>query len=124
MCANEAERHAWRADVLRFIRDHLEPAETYRPCAADLEIGELVPSKPEWLTQDEDEERNRVGFTLERMTKGVGRLLAMTQENLWRHNSQGPADPPAPGIVEETDEFRTTRLHVGDGPEVIMIERK
>ena len=66
MCTNEAERHAWRADVLQFIRDHLEPAETYRLCAADLEIGELLPSRPEWLTQDEYEERNRVAFTLER----------------------------------------------------------
>lgn len=69
MCANEAERHDWRADVLRFIRDHLEPAETYRLGAADLEIGDLLPSKPEWLEQDEDEERTRVGFALERMTK-------------------------------------------------------
>jgi hypothetical protein len=57
MCTNEAERHAWRADVLQFIRDHLEPAETYHLCAADLEIDELLPSRPEWLTQDEYEER-------------------------------------------------------------------
>jgi hypothetical protein len=124
MCTNEAERHAWRADVLQFIRDHLEPAETYHLCAADLEFGELLPSRPEWLMQDEYEERNRVGFTLERMTKAVERLAGTTQGNLWRHNSQEPADAPASGIVAETDEFRTTRLDLGDGPEVIMIERK
>jgi hypothetical protein len=27
MCANEAECHGWRADVLRFIREHLDAAE-------------------------------------------------------------------------------------------------
>ena len=36
----------------RFIRDHLEPAETYRLCATNLEIGEFLPSIPESLTQD------------------------------------------------------------------------
>lgn len=124
ICANEAERHASRADVLQFIRDHLEPAETYRLGATDLEFGELLPSRPEPLAQDEYEERNRVGFTLERLTKAVESLVGTTQGNLWRHNSQRPADVPAPGVVAETDEFRTTRLDVGDGPEVIMIERK
>lgn len=73
MCANEAEREAWRADVLRFIRDHLDPAETYRLIAADLEFGELLPPKPGWLAQDEFEERTRVGFTLERMAKAIDR---------------------------------------------------
>jgi hypothetical protein len=53
MCANEAERHTWRAEVLEFIRDHVEPAETYRLTAADLEFGELLPSKPGWLEQEE-----------------------------------------------------------------------
>lgn len=45
MCANEAERHGWRADVLRFIREHLDAAETSRLCAADLEFGDLLPSR-------------------------------------------------------------------------------
>src|SRR5687767_3769138 len=74
LCTNEAERHGWRADVLQFIHNHLEPAQTYRLCAADLEFGELLPSRPEWLAQDEYEERTRVGFALERMTKDVDRL--------------------------------------------------
>jgi hypothetical protein len=124
MCANEAERHTWRANALRFIRDHLEPAETYRLCAADLEIGEIFPLKPECLTQAEDEEHNRVGCTLERMTNGVERLVTITQEHLWRQNSRPSTGAPAPGIVADTDEFRTTRLDLGDGPEVTMIERK
>jgi hypothetical protein len=32
--------------------------------------------------------------------------------------------PLLPGVVAETDEFRTTRLDLGDGPDVITIERK
>lgn len=74
MCANEEERHLWRIDVLQFIRDHLEPAETYRIGAADLERGELLPERPGWLVRDECEEQTRIGFTLERMAKSVGRL--------------------------------------------------
>ena len=30
ICGHEAAHHEWRADVLRFIRDHVEDAE-YRP---------------------------------------------------------------------------------------------
>ena len=37
MCENEAERCTWRVSVLAFIRDHIEPAETYRLGTADLE---------------------------------------------------------------------------------------
>jgi len=29
MCENEAERHEWRAEVLEFIRDHIDASETY-----------------------------------------------------------------------------------------------
>ena len=57
ICTNEAERHSWRAEVLEFIRDHVEAAETYRLSASDLEFGELLPSKPGWLEQDENDER-------------------------------------------------------------------
>jgi hypothetical protein len=53
ICTNEAERHAWRAEVLQFIRDHVETDETYRLSASDLEFGELLPAKPGWLEQDE-----------------------------------------------------------------------
>jgi hypothetical protein len=69
MCGNEAERHEWRADVLRFIHDHIESAETYRLGEADLAFGELLPAKPGWLEQDEYEERTAVGFQLERLVK-------------------------------------------------------
>ena len=30
MCADEAERHEWRVDVLGFIRDHIDASEVYR----------------------------------------------------------------------------------------------
>jgi hypothetical protein len=125
ICANEAERHAWRADVLRFIRDHLDPAETYRLCAADLEMAELLPSKPGWLKQAEYEERSRVEFMLERMTKAVQELVVTTQGHLWRRNtSHEPADASTADVVEETEEFRAIRPDLGDGPEVIVIQRK
>src|SRR5262245_25881836 len=57
ICTNEAEHHVWRVDVLQFIRDHVEAAETYRLSASDLEFGEFLPQKPGWLEQDEFEER-------------------------------------------------------------------
>src|SRR4029434_2948784 len=75
LCANEAERHEWRADVLTFMREHVALAEVYRLAEADLAFAELLPEKPGWLEQDEYEERNRVGFQLERLTKGVGMLM-------------------------------------------------
>ena len=123
MCANEAERHTWRAEVLEFIRDHVEPAETYRLTAADLEFGELLPSKPGWLEQEEYEERTGVGFNLERAAKAVDRLATAAPHGLWNRNAEEAATV-APGIIEETDEFRTPRVDTGDGPEIIMVERK
>ena len=77
ICDNEAERHTWRANVLAFIRDHVDPGETYRLGAADLEYGELLPDEPNGLDQD----------------------------------------------VDATVGFRTTRLDVEGGPEIIKVER-
>ena len=69
VCRNETERHVWRREVLTFIRDHVEAAETYRLSLTDLEAGELLPRAPEWLIRDEYEERTRIGFALERIGK-------------------------------------------------------
>ena len=69
MCEYEAERQEWRAEVLEFIGDHLEPLELYRLSESDLAFGELLPPKPAALEQDEYEERTRVGFGLERIAK-------------------------------------------------------
>ena len=63
MCANEAERHEWRAEVIAFIRDHIEARETYRVGEADLAFGELLPDKPGWL-EEEYEERTTSDFSL------------------------------------------------------------
>jgi hypothetical protein len=123
ICTNETERHVWRADVLQFIHDHVEPAETYRLSGADLEFGELLPPKPGWLEQHEYEERTSVGFNLERVTKAVDRLAAASERPLWSPDVEH-ATAVSPGIIEETDEFRATRVDTGGGPEVIMIERK
>ena len=74
ICENEAERHEWRAEVLRFVLDHLETGETYRLGEADLAFAELLPDKPGWLEQEEYEEKNSVGFHLERLTKTAAEL--------------------------------------------------
>ena len=76
MCENEAERHQWRAEVLDFLSEHIEPAEIYRLAEADLAFGELLPSKPGWVEQQEYEERTNVGFQLER----IGKRLSFAPE--------------------------------------------
>lgn len=78
ICSNEAERHRWRAEVLRFIRDHVDAGESYRLGLRDLEFGELLPVAPGWVIQDEYEQRTRVGFVLERLTKAVDGIGSLT----------------------------------------------
>jgi hypothetical protein len=77
MCANEAERHEWRAEVLEFIRDHVDAGEVYRLGEADLVFSELLPDKPGWLEEEDYEERTSVGFHLGRLTRTVGELRPM-----------------------------------------------
>jgi hypothetical protein len=64
MCENEAGRHEWRAEVLTFLRDHLDPCEIYRLSECDLEFAGLLPEPPEWLEQDDCEQRLRKGSDL------------------------------------------------------------
>ena len=71
ICENEAEHQRWRADVLEFLRAHLDPLEVYRLGEADLAFAELLPRAPGWLEQDEYEERTRVGFELGRISKRI-----------------------------------------------------
>jgi len=109
MCEHEEERHVWRAEVLEFIRNHVDPQETYRLSAADLEFGELLPSKPGSIEQEDYEERTAVGFQLERLTKRLGEIgchAAIPTE----------AYEPPPG-------FKVTRVDVEGGPEIIQFER-
>ena len=74
ICEHEAERHEWRADVLAFIREHIDANRSYWLGEPDVEFGELLPEKPGSITQEEYEERTRVGFTLERLAKSVREL--------------------------------------------------
>ena len=108
MCENEVERHVWRADVLEFIRDHIDAQETYRLGAEDLEFGELLPSKPGWLEQDEYEERTAVGFHLGRLTKQLG-----GRSYRWVPDEAGG----------ETPGYKVERLEIEDGPEVVRIQQ-
>ena len=125
MCDNEAARHAWRAEALGFIRDHIEPAETYRLGAADLEFGELLPCRPGSVEQNEYEERNRIPFTVERLAKALERLVWAPEGWLPARNMP-PAehDPENPITADEIGEFRTGRFETEDGPEIVIVERK
>ncbi len=74
ICENEAERHEWRADVLRFIHDYIEESATYRVGREDVDFAELLPDKPGSLEQSDYEERTKIGFSLERLVKAAERL--------------------------------------------------
>lgn len=74
ICENEGERYEWRAAVMEFLRDHIEPHEVYRLGEADLEFGELLPERPSVVEQEEWDQRRGVGFQLERIAKGVSGL--------------------------------------------------
>lgn len=125
ICTNEAERHVWRAEVLAFIRDYVEAGGTYRLAPADLEFGELLPRAPEWLIQDEYEERTRIGFALERITKAVEGAGGVSHRlPADSHTSEGDLAPEPADRSEEIDVFRSTRLDIDNGPEVVVIERK
>lgn len=69
ICENEAEEHEWRAEVLAFVRDHVDPGEVYRLDEVDLEFGELLPEKPGWMQQAEYEERTAVASNLDRLRR-------------------------------------------------------
>jgi len=73
MCEYEQELHGWRAEALTYIREHIEGGEIYRLGPADLAFGELLPQKPGLLEQEEYESEQRVGFSLERIAKEIGR---------------------------------------------------
>ena len=75
-----------RLDELAYIREHIEGGEVYRLDEMDLEFGEILPPKPGMVEQNDDEQENRVGFSLERIAKAIRRsrfdpyeLLALQQ---------------------------------------------
>ena len=69
MCENQVKEEDWRVEVVTFIRDHIDPDETYYLGEGDLDFGELLPEKPGWMQQEEYEERTGVAFQLERIAK-------------------------------------------------------
>ena len=88
MCEYEQELHGWHAEALTYIREHIEGGEVYRMGSADLAFGELLPPKPGLVRQEEYEREERVGFSLERIAKEIGRssfgfdpLLAAREEH-------------------------------------------
>jgi hypothetical protein len=115
ICENEAERHAWCASTLTFIRDHVDPGETYRLGADDLAFGELLPQKPKWVEQDEYEERTRVGFGLERLVKSIDSFGSRTAAFASRtESSRVDFHSVGHGVVRGTTDPRTTRGVVED----------
>jgi hypothetical protein len=71
MCEFEQELHAWRAETLAYIREHVEGGEVYRLGPADLEFGEILPEKPGSVEQEEFERENSVGFSMERIAREI-----------------------------------------------------
>lgn len=126
ICEHEAERHTWRAEVLTFIRDHVDASETYRLCADDLEYGELLPEQPGSVKHAEYEDRTRLAFNLERLVKTVDRLGWAIPSAMERRVDPTYADAAElrETVIDDTDEFRTTRIDVEGGPEILKIERK
>ena len=73
MCEYEEEFHGWRAKALAYIREHVEGGEVYRLTEADLAFGEILPEKPGMVEQNDYEREHRIGFSLERIAKEIGR---------------------------------------------------
>jgi len=73
MCEYEEEFHGWRAKALAYLRAHIEGGEVYRLGSADLAFGEILPERPGIVSQEEYEREHRVGFSLERIAKEIGR---------------------------------------------------
>jgi hypothetical protein len=53
ICEKEAERQEWRAEMLNFLKNHVDASATYWLGREDLEFGDLLPEEPDWLEEDE-----------------------------------------------------------------------
>ena len=71
ICKNEADRQLWRAEVLSFLRDRLDPSEIYRIGESDAEFGELLPRQPGWMEEDECDEGTRLSFSTGRYARRI-----------------------------------------------------
>lgn len=102
ICSHEAERHAWRAGVLRFMRDHVVVGETYQLSAADLDTGELLPPRPAWLEQHESEERIRPARTLDGLATTLDEMVGAAYAATRAHGRTSP--PGRPSVPVGNDE--------------------
>jgi hypothetical protein len=74
ICEFERELHEWRAEVLAYLRDHLDVSEVYLLGESDLEFGELLPDKPGCVEQEEFERETGPQLAIERLAKEVRKL--------------------------------------------------
>jgi hypothetical protein len=72
-CEYGEELHDWRARALAYIAEHIEGGEVYRLSDADLAFGEILPEKPGSVRQSDFERDERIGSSLERIAKEIGR---------------------------------------------------
>ena len=112
MCEHEEQKHLWRAEVLAFIRDHIQVQETYRVGASDLEFGEVFPPKPGSVEQEEYEQRTALAFRLEQLTRRVGELAS------GRHSWATFLDR------ETADRYKASQVEVENGAEIIRIDQR
>ena len=112
--------HRW--DKLLDLCAYVEPRQLFGICvlqtrrsgfprhfvAQTLEFGELLPSKPGSIEQEDYEERTAVGFQLERLTKRLGEIGCRAPD--------ATEDWVPPG-------YKATRVDVEVGSETIQIEQ-
>jgi hypothetical protein len=53
ICEKEAERQEWRAEMLTFLKNHVDASATYWLGRDDLDFGDLVPEEPDWLEEED-----------------------------------------------------------------------
>ena len=83
ICANEAADQEWRAEVLTFLRDHVDPLETYLLDMPDLEFVGLTPARPEPKGPDEFEDATQDlggGWTARRVCDSPEAILFSAPE--------------------------------------------
>jgi hypothetical protein len=95
MCEFEEDFHGWRAEVLAYIREHVEGGEVYRLDQADVAFGEILPEKPDIIEQADYEREQRIGFSLERIAKEIGTSRRIPFDLAEPQMPATPGRPPA-----------------------------
>lgn len=106
MCEHEEQRHGWRAEVLAYIREHVEGGEVYRLTANDLEFGEILPQPSGLVSQVQYEEKHRVGFSLERIAKEIGRSRFRIEDEI-----RALALRAQPAVVDRPSDPKPEKRH-------------